>query len=279
MTKTSTAKAAAAVTLALVAALAGCGKDKAADQKTGGETQTETQAPRTFKKADFANKTFAVLNGSSFDETARDIIGATMCKYYGSVPEIIESIKSGVTDAGLMEEPIARKMAAQDGEIIALFPPANIENYAYVFPKSNVNKLRDEFNAFLAKIRADGTYNDMIHRWVDSPQSPPMPEITLNPTKGKKLTFATSDSDEPFSYKTPSGKLEGFDIELALRFAQAEEYDIEVKIMKFEDIIPAVRAKRVDFASNLITVTEDRKMHIDFSEPHYYSGTVVVVKK
>ncbi|MCL2183760.1 MAG: transporter substrate-binding domain-containing protein [Chitinispirillia bacterium] len=276
MTKKTAVKIAVTAALALMASIAGCGKDKPDGAKTGAE-QTET--PRSFKAEDFADKTFAVLSGSSFDVVAREIIGTTMCRYYNTPLEVFEAVKSGAADAALMEEPVARKFAAQDPQIIALFPPADIENYAYIFPKNNVNKLRDEFNAFLTKIRGDNTYNDMVKRWIDSPESPSMPEITLNPVKDKKLTFATSDCDPPFSFKTPDGKLEGFDVELAKRFAQDAGYDIDIKVMEFPDIIPAVQSGRLDFASNLITITEERKMHIDFSEPYYYGGTVVVTKR
>jgi len=180
----------------------------------------------------------------------------------------------------LVEEPVARKFAAQHPDsLIVLYPPVDVENYANLFCKKDEGKMRAQFNAFLDTIRTNGVYKDMVERWVNTPNSPPMPEIKLTPTK-KKLVFATSDCDLPFSYKEgESEEVIGFDIEMARRFAQAYGYDIEVKVMAFPDIIPAVSAGTIDFAANLIAITEERKNYVDFSEPVYLGGTVMLARK
>jgi polar amino acid transport system substrate-binding protein len=276
MTKTVLKITLAAAALTLAASFAGCGKEKPTVGKAGEQAASE---PRSFRAEDFADKTFAILSGSSFDAVAREAIGVKLVKYYNSPAEAIEAVKRGEADATLVEEPVARKFASQNDDITVVYPPVDIENYASIFPKKDNGALRDEFNAFLLKTRSDGIYDDMIKRWVDSPVSPAMPEITLNPTKKRKLSFVTSDCDPPFAFKTAEGKVEGFDVELALRFAQAQGYDLEVRVMEFPDMIPTIQAGGADFASNLITITDERKTFVDFSEPLYYGGTVVVAKK
>ncbi len=180
----------------------------------------------------------------------------------------------------LVEEPVARKFAAQHPDsLIVLYPPVDVENYANLFGKKDEGKMRAAFNAFLDTLRANGVYKDMVLRWVDTPNSPPMPEIALSPTAAKTLVFATSDCDLPFSYKDDSGKIIGFDVEMASRFAQANGYGLEVKTMAFPDIIPAVSAGTVDFAANLIAITDERKNFVDFSEPVYFGGTVMLARK
>jgi len=260
------------LTLTLSLSFTGCGRDKpAAEQES---------APQVFKVEDFADKSFAILSGSSFEGVARNTIGAKLCRYYNSAAEVVEAVVNGEADATLLEEPIARKAAANNPALIVLYPPVDIENYASIFSKTDDGKLRDEFNALLQKIRIDGTYEDMIKRWIDSPLVPEMPEIELG--TGRNIKFATSDCDEPFSYKTGEGeaeKLVGFDVELARRFARERGYGLEIEVMDFPDMIPAVTAGRVDFASNLFTVKEERKELVDFSEPVYYGGTVVLTKK
>jgi len=265
-----------AAALTLSASFAGCGKDKSSAEKSDGKAAS---APRSLKAEDFADKTFAILSGSSFDAVARETIGAKLSKYYNSPAEAVEAVKKGDADATLIEEPVARKFVAQNEDLTVIYPPVDIENYASIFPKKDNGALRDEFNAFLLKLRSDGTYDEMIKRWVDSPKSPAMPEVKLNPTKKRKLVFLTSDCDEPFSFKTAEGKIEGFDVEFALRFAQAHGYDLEVKVVEFPDMIPTIQTGGADFASNLITITDERKAFVDFSEPLYYGGTVIVARK
>ena len=284
MKKTSTAAktvlVALTVALALFISLTGSGCDRP-DNAKAAETGRVKSKARVFRADDFAGKTFAILSGSSFDAAARKSIEAVRLRYYNTIAEAMGAVLNGDVDATLAEEPVARKFAAQNPQLAVLYPPVEIENYAYVFPKRDSGKLRDEFNVFMVRTRLDGSYEDMVRRWIDSPQPPPMPEIPPNPeSPDKKLIFATTDSDEPFSFRTSEGKLEGFDVELALRFARDRGYGaVEFQILDFPDIIPAVRSGKAGFASNLITVTEERKALVDFSEPYYYGGTVAVVRK
>jgi len=269
----------AVAALAVAFAGLGCGKD--GKQDAGGDKNAigSKWANGAYDKDEFADKTLAILNGSTFDAVAREKVGAKLYKYYDSRGKCMEAILAGEADGMLVEEPVARKFAAQHSDsLIALYPPVDVENYACLFGKKDEGKMRAQFNAFLDTIRANGVYKDMVQRWVETPDSPPMPEIELKPTK-KKLVFATSDCDLPFSYKGENGEIIGFDIEMARRFAQAYGYDLEVKVMAFPDIIPAVSAGAIDFAANLIAITEERKNFVDFSEPVYLGGTVMLARK
>jgi polar amino acid transport system substrate-binding protein len=238
-------------------------------------------AKGVFAKEEFAGKTLAILNGSSFDSVARERVNAGLYKYFDSPAKSVEALLNGTADATLAEEPVARKFASQNPDkLVVLYPPVDIENYAPIFPKKDGGKMVGDFNAFLEKARGDGTTEDMIKRWIDTPDSPPMPEIELKNPKKRVLKFATSDCDPPFSMKDEAtGKIVGFDVEMAMRFAQSIGCGLEVKVMDFADIIPAVAAATVDFAANVITITEERKTKVDFSEPVYFGGTVVLARK
>jgi polar amino acid transport system substrate-binding protein len=266
------------IAVAVFTLLLGCGNEKPVPAKHAAAVE-QVEKTYYFKVEDFVDKSFAILSGSSFEDVARNTIGVKLCKYYNTPSELVDAVINGEADATLMEEPVARKFAANNPDLVVLYPHIDIENYATIFNKGDGGALRDAFNAFLAKIRADGIYEDMIMRWVDSPEAPPMPEITLNPTKKKTLAFATSDCDEPFSYKAENGDLVGFDIELARMFAREEGYGLDIHVMDFPNIIPSVASGRIDFASNLITIKEERKDFVDFSNPVYYGGTVVLTKK
>jgi len=277
----------AAVALSLAIAGIGCNKDgkqdagKVVKDASGRLVIGAKWANGAYDKSEFAERTLAILDGSTFDGVARAKVGAKLYKYYDSRGKCMEAILAGEADGMLVEEPVARKFAAQHPDsLIVLYPPVDVENYANLFCKKDEGKMRAEFNAFLEKIRTDSaeTYKDMVLRWVNTADSPPMPEIALKPTK-KTLVFATSDCDLPFSYKDGSGAIVGFDIEMALRFAQAGGYGLEIRPMAFPDIIPAVSAGSIDFAANLIAITDERKNFVDFSEPTYLGGTVMLARK
>jgi polar amino acid transport system substrate-binding protein len=237
-------------------------------------------AKGVFAKEEFAEKTLAILSGSTFDAVARDKVGARLHKYFDTVSKGVEAVLSGEADATVAEEPVARKWASQNPDkLVVLYPPIDIENYAPIFPKKDGGKMVADFNVFLSKARNDGITDDMIKRWIDAPDSPPMPDIELKNPKKRVLKFATSDCDPPFSFNDAGGKLVGFDVEMAMRFAQYLGCGIEIKVMDFADIIPAVAAGTMDFAANVITITEERETMVDFSEPVYFGGTVLLARK
>jgi polar amino acid transport system substrate-binding protein len=284
--KSKVVLAAAAVSLAFAGFSCGGKGDAQKDGQSAkaGDAAVNGLGPNTakgvFAKEEFAGKTLAILSGSSFDAVAREKVGAGIYKYVDSPAKGVEAVLAGEADATVAEEPVARKFASQNPDrLVVLYPPIDIENYAPIFPKKDGGKMVGEFNAFLAKVREDGIAEDMIKRWIDLPNSPPMPDIELKNPKKKTLKFATSDCDPPFSFKDENGKLVGFDVEMAMRFAQSLGYGIEIKVMDFADIIPSVAAGTVDFAANVITINEERKAIIDFAEPVYYGGTVVLARK
>lgn len=285
----SKSKVILAVAAAAAVAAVGFGCGGKGDAKQGAKAADKTAAVAgvgpnaakgVFAKEEFADKTLAILSGSTFDAVARDKVGAKSYKYFDTVSKSVDAVLSGDADATVAEEPVARNWAAKNPDkLIVLYPPIDIENYAPIFPKKDGGKMVGEFNAFLEKVRADGTTEDMIKRWIDAPDSPPMPNIELQNPKKKTLKFATSDCDPPFSFKDADGKIVGFDVEMARRFAQTLGCGIEVVVMDFADIIPAVSAGTVDFAANVITITEERKTLVDFSEPVYYGGTVLLARR
>lgn len=92
----------------------------------------------------------------------------------------------------------------------------------------------------------------------------------------KKLVVATDTAFVPFEFKQ-NGKYVGFDIELWEAIAKQLNLEYTLKPMDFGGIIPALQTKNVDVALAGITITEERKRAIDFSDGYYKSGLSVMV--
>lgn len=95
--------------------------------------------------------------------------------------------------------------------------------------------------------------------------------------KGAVITFATSAEYPPFEY-VEKGKLTGFDIELAKLVAKELGKEAQFENMQFSSILPALINGQVDAAISTITITEERKKNIDFSDG-YYTETLATVFK
>jgi len=93
-----------------------------------------------------------------------------------------------------------------------------------------------------------------------------------------KFTYAASGEFKPFSVTDGSGKMSGFDIEVAE--AVAEELGLEPvqKKYTFASIVEGVKSGRFDAAVASHTITPERAEAVDFSTPYYYSGPQIFVR-
>ena len=84
----------------------------------------------------------------------------------------------------------------------------------------------------------------------------------------KKIRIGVEGAYPPFSYVTPDGKLEGFDIDLAI--ALCEEMGAECTMVQqdWDGIIPALLEGKYDAICASMTITEQRKEHVAFTKPY-----------
>ncbi|MBD9513838.1 MULTISPECIES: glutamine ABC transporter substrate-binding protein GlnH [Pseudomonadaceae] len=93
----------------------------------------------------------------------------------------------------------------------------------------------------------------------------------------KELLIATDTAFVPFEFKQ-GDKYVGFDIDLWAAIAKEMGVSYQLKPMDFNGIIPALQTRNVDAALAGITIKEDRKQVIDFSDGYYDSGFLLMVK-
>lgn len=80
----------------------------------------------------------------------------------------------------------------------------------------------------------------------------------------------------PFEFKSADGKLAGLDIDLGNAICQ----DMGIKCAwvehDFDDIIPALKAKKFDIILSAMRATEERRKVIDFSETLYHIPVAMI---
>ncbi|MFM1650640.1 transporter substrate-binding domain-containing protein [Brevibacillus sp. B_LB10_24] len=97
-----------------------------------------------------------------------------------------------------------------------------------------------------------------------------------------KLIMGTSADYKPFEYHdTSSGKDEivGFDVDIAKYIANEAGFDLEIKDMDFNGLLPALQSGRVDFVMAGMTPDEKRKKNADFSDVYFEAKNTIVAKK
>lgn len=83
----------------------------------------------------------------------------------------------------------------------------------------------------------------------------------------------------PFESKDPNGKLIGFDIDLGNAICSELKAKCSWVETGFDGIIPALKAKKFDGVLSAMTVNEQRKQQIAFSDKLYASPTRLIAPK
>jgi ABC-type amino acid transport substrate-binding protein len=98
-------------------------------------------------------------------------------------------------------------------------------------------------------------------------------------SRGKLLVGVKTDFP-PFGYLDPSGKPAGFDVDVARYLARAlfeEEGRLELVPVTSGSRIPFLYSDWIDMIVATMTVTEDRKRVLDFSDPYFVSSSLLLV--
>lgn len=92
----------------------------------------------------------------------------------------------------------------------------------------------------------------------------------------KELRVGLDPGFIPFEMKKPSGEWVGFDIDMVTAFAAELGAKPVIVDTKWEGIIPSLQARKFDVIVSGMTITEERKKAIAFSDPYYKAGLAML---
>jgi len=83
---------------------------------------------------------------------------------------------------------------------------------------------------------------------------------------------------EATTEKTPSGYT-GFDIDLVQAIADSNKKSLEVKVTPFDGIFAAMDAGTCDVVASSVSITDDRKKNMDFTEAYFDAEQSILTTK
>jgi octopine/nopaline transport system substrate-binding protein len=93
------------------------------------------------------------------------------------------------------------------------------------------------------------------------------------------VRIATEGAYAPWNFKTSSGDLDGFDVELAKDLCARMKVECEIIEQDWDGIIPALNAGKYDAIVASLTITEKRREAIAFSSVYADTPRTFLVKK
>lgn len=168
------------------------------------------------------------------------------------------------------------KKDADSGKVKIINIKLTEEEYAFGVDK-NQPELLEQTNAFIAQILSDGTFEAICNKYFSDGEPTAVTSAELDESKDQ-LVVATNAMFEPFEY-TAGGKFYGIDMEIAAALAEYLGKELVILDMDFDAVCLSVGQSKCDIAMAGLTVSEDRKEHVTFTESYYQASQMLVVQE
>ena len=101
----------------------------------------------------------------------------------------------------------------------------------------------------------------------------------LTTVEAGKLTMATNAAFPPYEMTTDAGEFEGIDVDTAKAIAEKLGLELQIDDMDFDAALLSVQQGKADIVMAGVTVTDERKAVMDFSDSYATGVQVVIVKE
>lgn len=222
----------------------------------------------------FAGKQIGIMTGSSYDKIQKDELPNAIPQYFNAATDMFVALAQGKLDGILLDEPIARIYSAQKPNFAIWGDPIVGCSYAMVLSQKQ-DDLCSAINQLLAELRQNGTLDQLASKWLGANEKEKVVDDFPATGPNGTLRIVMDPVLEPFSY-IKDGRPVGYDIEIIIRLAKKMGMGIEVMTVDFPALIPAVVSGKADIGIGGITVTDERKKNVLFSDSYYEGGVVLL---
>ena len=149
------------------------------------------------------------------------------------------------------------------------------EEYAFGVDK-NQPELLTAVNSFITEIKANGKFDEICNKYFGDGTPTAVMSAKSDESKNQ-LVVATNAAFEPFEY-TKGDKYYGVDMEIAAELAKKLGKELVIKNMDFDSVCLSVGQHKCDIAMAGLTIKEDRKEYVDFTNAYYQASQKLIVK-
>ena len=148
------------------------------------------------------------------------------------------------------------------------------EQYAFGVDKDQP-ELLTQVNAFIKKIMDDGTFDEICEKYFEGGTPTGVTSAEEDASKNQ-LVVATNAEFAPFEYKE-GDTYYGVDMEIADLLAKELGKELVIKNMDFDAVCLAVGQHKCDIAMAGLTINEERKEQVTFSDSYYNAKQKLIV--
>ena len=252
----------------IVLAILSDGSSAVAEQETG---------PRP---ADWDGRRMGIITGTNFEAPTLEAFPNSEYFYYNSYTDVAAALTNNKIDGFLGDEPTLKVMVAEIPAMTVLPELLTKDDYAFAFGKNSerADKIRGQFNELLAELLSNGGLDEICAKWFGDDESVKLVDLETGYSgENGVLNVVTTATDLPFSY-VKDNKNVGVCMEIVELFCRRYGYTPVIHDVDFNARIPGLVSGKFDMCASSMTITEERKESVNFSEPFYHGGIVLAVR-
>ena len=227
---------------------------------------------------DLVGKTIGVQLGTTGDTFATDYEkdGTASIERYNKAADAVQALKQHKIDCVIIDEQPALSFTAVNDDIKILEEEFAVEEYALCVKKGN-SELLGKINTALQKLKADGTIAKINTNYIGTDEEKgTMPYQKKDVQRTGDLIVATNAEFKPYEY-IENNQIVGIDMDIMQAICDELGMNLVIENMAFDSILPAIQSGKATIGAAGMTVTEDRKKNVDFSDSYTTSKQVIIV--
>ena len=229
--------------------------------------------------ADLAGKKIGVQAGTTGEAWVQDSVEGAQIVSFKSGMDAALDLKNRAIDAVVLDELPAKAIVERNNELKIIHDSEfanNKEAYAIAVKKGNAELLAS-INNTISSMKKNGEYEALVDAFMPADGNIKIPAAEGS-SASKVVKLGTNAAFPPFEY-VEGKNIVGFDITMGQKIAKDAGMKLEVVDMAFDSLIPALQSGTIDFIAAGMSVNEERKKNVDFSETYFESEQVIIVRK
>ena len=191
----------------------------------------------------------------------------------------VQALLSGDVDMVLTDAASGRGYVGANPDKLKIVGDAlGSEDFGFIFkPGSDLVK---PFNAAIAQMKADGYLDYLNSRWffLTDPNGGDVYD-QLPDLKGQKVAAVTENAYTPLNFVDPAtGKAVGWEYDAVNEICRRLNCAVDWQLSSWDAMIPAVKDGQFDVGMDGITINDERKAQVDFSDPYMTSQQFMLVR-
>ena len=226
---------------------------------------------------DLKNKSIGVQMRTTGDIYVSDIEGAQI-KRFNKGLDAVKALRKGVVDAVMIDDAPAKVFAERFDDVEILSEPYAEEEYGIAVNKDE-RELLGQIDQALQELKDDGTLGKIIKAWLQDGETQTAYEAGKKKSGRKELVMVTNAEFPPYESKLDSGDIVGIDVDIMKAVCDKLGRRLEITDTAFDSVVANVERKMADVGVAAMTITDERKKSVDFTEPYMKATQVVIVRK